>query len=160
MRLHSLVALLYLLTCITGCLAPITTGGIGMAAGGAPVAFNYIGGRKTESFWFVKYNKVIEATQQSAEALSLEIENQTIDQDQAIFRLSNGKEKIDIFIEPRSDTIMFIKFDVGWFGSVAFARFVVRQIIDELHETDSFLENWANDELGFGEPLNTVKPDN
>ena len=131
-----------------------------MASGGAPVAFNYVGGRKAESFWVAKYNNVIEATQQSAEALSLEIENQTIDQAQAIFCLSNGKEKIDIFIEPRSDTVVFIKFDVGWFGSVAFARLVVRQIIDELHETESFLEKWANDDQGFGEPLNKVTPDN
>ena len=153
MRLCIYATLLFALACITGCLAPTTAGVLGIASGGAPVAFNYLGGNRSESFWVVKYNDAITATQQATEALSLEIKDQKINQDQAKFCLSNGKEKIDILIEPRSDTVLFIKFDVGWFGSIAFGRLVVRQIIDELNETNSYLESWTSAGPEFETPV-------
>lgn len=151
--------LLYVLACITGCFAPTTTGLIGIASGGAPVAFNHLGMRKNESFWVVRYDDAIAATQQAIKALSLEIKDQEINHDHAKFCLTNNKEKIDILIEPRSETVMYIKFDVGWFGSVAFGRLVLQQIIDELNETGSFLESWTSDNMDFETPVKSLKTD-
>lgn len=52
--------------------------------------------------------------------------------------------RIDLSIERRSDTVTSMKFDVGWFGSVAFGRIMAQQIIAELKESDSFLEDWTH----------------
>lgn len=52
--------------------------------------------------------------------------------------------RIGLSIEWRSDTMTSMKFDVGWFGSVAFGRLMAQQIIAELKESDSFLEDWPH----------------
>jgi hypothetical protein len=36
-----------------------------------------------------------------------------------------------------------IKFDVGWSGLIAIGRLMARQIIYELDDSKSFLENWT-----------------
>ena len=61
-----------------------------------------------------------------------------------IFRFYDDKgERIDLFVERHTDSLTSIKFDVGWFGSVAFGRLFARQIIFELHKSESFLEDWS-----------------
>jgi hypothetical protein len=80
----------------------------------------------------------------AGEALSLELQEKTIEDDQTFFRFYDGKkERIGLTIERRTDTMTSISFNVGWFGSVAFGRLFARQIIFELQESGSFLEDWT-----------------
>jgi hypothetical protein len=116
---------------------------MGSVGSNAPVTFHNSGGGKGESFWIAKYNDVITATLRAGAALSLELKEQKIEKDQTFFRFYDAtKEKIDLFIVRRSDTMTSLKFDVGWFGSVTFGHLMVRQIIDELVDSGGFLENW------------------
>ena len=118
---------------------------MGTAASSTPVTFNTSGGGQGESFWIAKYDDVIAATLRAGETLSLKVKEKKLEKDQAFFRFYDAKkERIDLFIERRSDTMTSIKFDVGWFGSVAFGRLMAQQIIFELNESDSFLEDWTH----------------
>ena len=143
MRIVRLTALLIILICNVGCLSPLAINAVGSAGSAAPVASNNLGGGKGESFWIAQYDDVIEAVLQAGEALSLELKEKKIEQDQASFRFQDAKaERIDLLIERRTDTMTSILFDVGWFGSVAFGRLMFRQIISELDEAGDFLEDW------------------
>jgi hypothetical protein len=145
MRLGTLIALFICLICNVGCLSPIALNSIGTASGTAPVAFNNLGGGEGESFWIAQYDDVIAATLRAGETLSLEVKENKVEKDQAFFRFYDAKkERIDLFIERRSDTMTSIKFDVGWFGSVAFGRLIAQQIISELNKSESFLEDWTH----------------
>jgi len=145
MRLGTLIALIICLICNVGCLSPIALNSIGTASSTAPFAFNNLGGGKGESFWIAQYDDVIAATLRAGETLSLEVKENKVEKDQAFFRFYDAKkERIDLFIERRSDTMTSIKFDVGWFGSVAFGRLIAQQIVSELNESESFLEDWTH----------------
>jgi hypothetical protein len=99
---------------------------VGSASSAAPVASNNLGGGRGESFWKAQYRDVIKAVLQAGENLSLELSKERIEQDQAFFRFRDAKaERIDLFIERRTDTMTYILFDVGWFGSVAFGRLML-----------------------------------
>jgi hypothetical protein len=142
MRLGRLIALFVVLVGNVGCLSPVALNTMGVAGSNAPVAFNHSGGGQGESFWLANYDDVIEATLRAGETLALEVKERKIEKDQAFIRFYDAKkEKIDLSIERRSDTMTSIKFDVGWFGSVAFGRLMARQIISELNESESFLED-------------------
>ena len=144
MRSGTLFALLLVLICNVGCLPSVTTGQIGRATGGAPVSFNYMGGGEGESFWIAPYDDVIAATLRAGDVLALELKEKNVEQDQAFIRFyDTKKEGIRLFIERRTDTMKSIKFDVGWFGSIAFGRLMSRQIINELNDAGSFLEDWT-----------------
>jgi hypothetical protein len=144
MKLSTLITLIIILVCNVGCLSSIALNSVGAAAGGAPVSFENSGGGKGESFWIASYDDVIAASLRAGEALSLETKEKQIEKDQAFFRFYDAKkEKVDLFIERRSDTVTSIKFDVGWFGSAALGRLMAGQIIIELNETKSFLEDWT-----------------
>ena len=139
-----LIVLFIVLVCNVGCLSPVAINTIGTAGSSAPVAFNNEGGGRGESFWIAKYDDVIAATLRAGETLSLELKEKRIENDQAFFRFYDVKnERIDLFIERRTDTMTSIKFNVGWYGSVAFGRLLARQIINALNESDSFLEDWT-----------------
>jgi hypothetical protein len=131
------------LVCNAGCVAPVPLNTMGGGAGGsAPVSFNNEGGGRGESFWLAKYKDVIAAILRAAEALSLEIKEKRMEDDQAFFRFQDDKgERIDLFVERRTHTMTSIKFRVGWFGSVAFGRLFARQLIYELTASESFLQN-------------------
>ena len=144
MKIVRLIALSIVLTCNVGCLSPLAISTMGTAGSNAPVAFNNSGGGKGESFWIAQYDDVIDAVLQAGEVLSLELKEKTIEKDQAFFRFHDDKaERIDLFIERRTDSMTSILFDVGRSGSVAFGRLMARQIIDELYESGSFLEDWT-----------------
>ena len=144
MRNVRLIALCIVLICNVGCLSPLAVSTIGTAGSNAPVAFNHSGGGKGESFWIAQYDDVIAAALRAGEALSLEVKEKKIEKGQAFFRFYDAKaERIDLFIERRTDTMTSIQFDVGRSGSVAFGRLMARQIIDELNESGSFLEDWT-----------------
>jgi hypothetical protein len=144
MKLSTLITLFIVLVCNVGCLSSMALNSMGAAASGAPVSSGNSGGGQGESFWIAGYDDVIAASLRAGEALSLELINKRLEKDQAFFRFNDAKkEKIDLFIERRSDTVTSIKFDVGWFGSVALGRLMAGQIIIELNETESFLEDWT-----------------
>ncbi len=146
MRIVRSTALLIFLICNVGCLSPLAINTVGSAGSAAPVASNNLGGGRGESFWIAQYDDVIEAVLQAGEVLSLEVKEKKIEQDQAFFRFYDTKaERIDLFIERRTDTMTSILFDVGWFGSVAFGRLMFRQIIFELDEAGDFLEDWKTE---------------
>ena len=142
--LVKLSALFIFLFCIVGCLSPIAFNTIGAAGGGAPVAFNHLGGGKGESYWIARYDDVTAAAMRAAKTLSLEVKEKKNEKDSTFFRFSDAKDKtIELFIDRRTDTMTSRLFDVGWFGPVAFGRLLANQIIFELNESDSFLEDWT-----------------
>ena len=146
MRLGTLIALFIVLVFNVGCLSPVAINTMGTAGSNAPVAFSNEGGGQGESFWIAKYDDVVAATLSAGETLSLELKEKRIENDQSFFRFQDVKnERIDLFIERRTDTMTSIKFNVGWFGSVAFGRLLARQIINELNESGSFLEDWTHE---------------
>jgi hypothetical protein len=145
MRPFTLITLLVVLVCNIGCHAPIALGIMGAVGSDSPVVYNNLQGGQAESFCIAKYDDVIAATLNAGEALSLEVKEKKVEKDQAFFRFYDAKnDRIDLFIERRSDTVTSIKFDVGWFGSVAFGRLMARQIVSELDQSKSFLEDWTN----------------
>jgi hypothetical protein len=80
----------------------------------------------------------------AGEVLSLELVEKRTENDQTFVRFYDGKkERIDLFIERRTETMTSIKFDVGWFGSLAFGRLLARQIVYELNQSGTFLEDWS-----------------
>lgn len=140
------IVLFIVLICNVGCLAPIPLTTMGTTGGGAAVSFNNEGGGQGESFWIAKYDDVIAAILRAGEALSLNLKEKRTENDQTFFRFYDDKrERIDLFVERRTDTMTSIKFNVGWFGSVAFGRLFARQIIVELNKSGSFLEDWSSE---------------
>jgi hypothetical protein len=144
MRTVRLIVLFIVLTFIVGCLSPIAISTMGTAGSSAPVVFNNLGGGKGESFYIAKYDDVITATSRAAEALTLELEEKKVKDNQTFFRFSDAqKDEIELFIERRSDTMTSLKFDVGWFGPVSFGHLMIRQISDELNDSGNFLQDWT-----------------
>jgi hypothetical protein len=146
MKIVRSIAVLIFLICNAGCLSPLAINAVGSAGSAAPVASNNLGGGRGETFWIAQYNDVIEAVLQAGEVLSLELREKKIEQDHASFRFQDTKsERIDLLIERRTDTMTYILFDVGWFGSVAFGRLMFSQIISELDKAGDFLEDWREE---------------
>jgi hypothetical protein len=144
MRPVTLIALLFVLVCNVGCLSPIALTSMGTAGSDAPVVFSHLHAGQGESFCIAKYDDVVSATMRAGEVLSLEVKQKKVDKDQAFFRYYDAtKERIDFFVVRRSDTMTSMKFDVGWFGSVALGHLMTRQILAELSQSKSFLEHWA-----------------
>ena len=144
MTIIKLIASFIFLICIVGCLSPIAINTIGAAGSGTPVASNFLGGGKGESYWIARYDDVTAAALRAGEALSLEVKEKKIEKDRTLIRFSDGQDKkIDLVIDRRTDTMTSILFDVGWFGSVAFGRLLANQIIDELKDSNAFLEDWT-----------------
>ena len=134
------------MTILGGCLSPIAIQAVGGAAGGAaPSASAYRGGGKGESYFIAHYEDVIQAVLKSGKTLSLELEEK-VDPDRASLRYFGGKaNKINLVIEPCTETMTSILFDVGWSGSIAFGRLMARQIHFELKEAGAFLVDWTPD---------------
>ena len=125
-------------------MVPVASNTMGAISGAVPVAFNYQGGGKGESFWLVQYDDVVEATLLAGIALSLELKEKKVEADQTFFRFYDDREaRIDLLIERRTDTMTSILIDIGRSGSIAFARLMARKIIFELKKADAFLEDWS-----------------
>jgi Protein of unknown function (DUF3568) len=145
MRIFRLIVLLIVLAFHVGCLSPVALSTMGSVGGDTPVMFHNSGWGRGESFLIAKYEDVIAATSNAGQALSLELKEKKIEKDKTIFRFYDAsKERIDLIIERRSDTMTSLEFDVGWFGSVAFGHLMTRQIIDELKDSGGFLEDWES----------------
>ena len=144
MRPGALILLLIFVICCAGCVTPVPLSTMGSTAGSsAPVAFNTEGGGRGESFWLAKYEDVVAAALRAGQALSLELAEKREEGDQTFIRfIDDTGERVDLIIERRTEKMTAIKFRVGWWGSVAFGRLLARQIIHELKESKSFLEDY------------------
>lgn len=139
-----LIAISSLLAGVAGCLSPIAMTTFEAAGSSAPVAFDHLGGGKSESYWVARYDDVVAAAGRAAETLSLEIQEKRIEKDQAFFRLADATgKKIKLSIARRTDTLTSMQYDVGWFGPIAFGRILDNQIIFELTAADAFLGGWS-----------------
>ena len=112
------------MTILGGCLSPVAIQAVGGAAGGAgPSASEYRGAGKGESYFIAHYEDVIQAVLKTGKTLSLELEEKKVDEDRASLRYFGGKaNKINLVVEPRTETMTSILFDVGWSGSIALGR--------------------------------------
>jgi hypothetical protein len=105
----------------------------------SPVAYNFLGSRKIESFWLAPFDQVVTATDSAAEALALDVAEREIGADTATFRLRDRKaEQLRLVVEQRTAALTAIHFDIEDGGSVALARLFGRQIIIELTEAGVF----------------------
>jgi hypothetical protein len=137
--------LLFPLVCNVGCVSPLALSTMETTGSDTPAVLGHLGRGQGEGFYIAKYDDVTAATLRAAEALSLQVTEKTLEKDQAFFRFRDArKDSIDISIERRSDTMTSIQFDVGWFGPVALGRLMSRQIITELHRSESFLQDWTS----------------
>ena len=144
MILLKLSGVIFFAICCTGCLSPLAMNTVGAAGSGAPVAFNNTGGGKGETYWVARYDDVTAAALRAGEALSLEVRDQRVETDLTFLRFVDLKEKkIDLTIERRTETMTYILFDVGWYGSTTYGRLLANQIIFELRDYDAFLEDWT-----------------
>ena len=141
------LALILLTIILDGCLPAVAIQAVGSAAGGAaPSASEYRGAGKAESYFIAHYDDVIQAVLNSGTTLSLELKEKKVDEDRAYLQYYAGKEsRINILIEPQTETMTSSLFDVGWNGSLAFGRLMARQINFELEEAGAFLVDWAPD---------------
>jgi len=130
----------------TGCLSPIALQAVGSAGTAAPVTFQSSGSGKAEGFWIAHFDDVIAATLRAGQALSLELKEKKVEEDQTTLRYSDFKnDKIQLLIERRTDTVTAMRINVGWFGSVGLAQLLIRQVIFELYKADAFLQDWRPD---------------
>jgi len=133
-----LAVLCILLASTYGCTACLV-GSAGTAGAGAADAgvTRFEMGRVTR-FEIAQYEDVIEASRRAAENLSLDLKEENIEENRASFRYLDDKDqKIDLLIERRTDTVTYIKVDVGIFGPQGLGLLMLNQILNELpeHET-------------------------
>lgn len=142
LRTGTLLALSFPTVCIVGCLSPIALSTMETTGNETPVVINHAGHGQGDGFFNAEYNEVTAATLRAAEALSLDVKEKKVEKDQALFRFYDAtKDRVDIFIVRRSNTMTSIKYDVGWFGSDAFGHLMFREIVSELHRSKSILQD-------------------
>ena len=116
--------------CIVGSAATVGSG----AAEAGVTRFEM--GRVTR-FEIAQYEDVIEASRRAAENLALDLRKEKIEENRASFGyLDDKNQKIDLLIERRTDTITYIKVDVGIFGPQGLALLTLNQILSELAEDE------------------------
>ena len=128
------------LTCLCGCAAPLAMQGL---SSGVPVAFDSTGRGKGDSAWFARYDDVVQATLDAGQKLSFKLEKKMIGMDQSALKYIDDKgSKLEILIERRTETVTWVGFNVGLFGSKSIGRLMARQIVIEMVEADKFLRDW------------------
>jgi len=126
----------------SGCVPPLVISEV--AGGTVPVAFSSSGRGRAESYWVAAYDDVVVAVLRTQKALALEVKEKKVKGDETFFRLSDSaKDRIDLIVKRRSAKVTSIRFDVGWFRSLAFGRLVARQIIFELDKAGAFPVDWT-----------------
>ena len=121
--------------CTTACLVgSAATVGAGAAEAGVT---RFEMGRVTR-FEIAQYEDVIEASRLAAENLALDLKEEKIEENRASFRYLDDKDqKIDLLIERRTDTITYIRVDVGIFGPQGLGLLTLNQILSELAEDET-----------------------
>jgi phage gp37-like protein len=123
-----------------GCAAPLAMHGL---SSGVPVAFSGTGKGEGDSAWFAHYDDVVQATILAGEKLSLKLEKKMVGSDQNDFHFIDEKgNKLEIYVERRTETLTYARYTVGMFGSTSVGRLMARQIVVEMAEAEKFLRDW------------------
>ena len=117
-----------------GCTGCLIASSAAVGAGAAEGGVTRVDLGKVKSFEIAAYDEVIKASRHAAEVLSLDLEEELIQEDRASFRYRDEtSQRVDLIIEPRTDTVTAIKIDVGIFGSSGMALLMLQQIRNELN---------------------------
>ncbi|MCG6944123.1 MAG: DUF3568 domain-containing protein [Deltaproteobacteria bacterium] len=129
----TLAVLCILLASTYGCSACVLGSAVTVGAGAAEAGVTRFELGKVTRFEIARYEDVIEASRLTAEDLSLDLKEETIETNRASFRYHDDKnQKIDLLIERRTETITYIEVDVGIFGPKGLGLLVLNQILVEL----------------------------
>jgi len=128
-----LAVLCILLASTYGCTACIVSSAATVGAGAADAGVtNFEMGRVTR-FEVAPYEDVIEASRRATEELSLDLDKEKLEEDRASSSYLDDKDqRIDLLIERRTETITYIKVDVGIFGPKGLGLLVLNKILIEL----------------------------
>lgn len=127
-----------LLLC-SGCQAPMALGAFESLGSASPTALHHLGKGKIESFWVARFEDVVKGTEIAGQTLSLNLTEKKVEKDQALYRFSDDRgDQIALSIERRTASVTSVLIDVGFTGSVAFAKLFARQIVVELIEAGVF----------------------
>ena len=134
-----LAVLCILLASSYGCTTACLVGSAATVGAGATEAgvTRFEMGRVT-TFEIAQYEDVIVASRLAAENLSLDLKEEKIEENRASFRYLDDKDqKIDLLIERRTDTLTYIRVDVGIFGPQGLGLLTLNQILSELAEDET-----------------------
>ena len=133
-----LAVLCILLASTHGCTACLVGSAATVGAGATEAGVTRFEMGRVTRFEIAQYEDVIEASCLAAENLSLDLKEEKIEENRASFRYLDDKDqKIDLLIERRTDTLTYIRVDVGIFGPQGLGLLTLNQILNELaeHET-------------------------
>ena len=134
-----LAVLCILLASSYGCTTACLVGSAATVGAGATEAgvTRFEMGRVTR-FEIAQYEDVIVASRLAAKNLSLDLKEEKIEENRASFRYLDDKDqKIDLLIERRTDTLTYIRVDVGIFGPQGLGLLTLNQILSELAEDET-----------------------
>ena len=134
-----LAVLCILLASSYGCTTACLVGSAATVGAGATEAgvTRFEMGRVTR-FEIAQYEDVIVASRLAAENLSLDLKEEKIEENRASFRYLDDKDqRVDLLIERRTDTITYIRVDVGIFGPQGLGLLMLNQILNELAEYET-----------------------
>ena len=134
-----LAVLCVLLASTYGCTTACIMGSAATVGAGATEAgvTRFEMGRVTR-FEIAQYEDVIVASRLAAENLSLDLKEEKIEENRASFKYLDDKDqKIDLLIERRTDTLIYIRVDVGIFGPQGLGLLMLNQILSELAEDET-----------------------
>jgi hypothetical protein len=134
-----LTVLCILLASTYGCTTACIVGSAGtMGAGAADAGVTRFDMGRVTRFEIAHYEDVIDASRHAAEDLSLDLKKEKNEGNRASFRYLDDKDqKIDLLIERRTDTITYIKVDVGIFGPQGLGLLMLNQILNVLAEKET-----------------------
>lgn len=123
----------------SGCQAPMAMGAFESISSASPTAFHHLSKGKVESYWVARFGDVVEGSEAAARSLALTPADKKIEKDRATLRFGDDRgDSVALSIERRTANVTSILIDVGFTGSMAFAKLVARQIVVELIEAGVF----------------------
>lgn len=118
-----------------GCTACMVSSAATVGAGAADAGVTHFDMGRVKRFEIARYEDVIEASRRATEDLSLDLKKEKLEENRASFSYLDDKDqRIDLLIERRTETITYIKVDVGIFGPQGLGLLVLNQILHELNE--------------------------
>ena len=130
-----------LLLC-SGCQAPMALGAFESAGSASPTALHHLGKGKIESFWVARFEDVVKGTEIAGQTLSLNLTEKKVEKDQVVYRYSDDRgDHTALTIERRTASVTSVLIDVGYTGSIAFAKLFARQIVVELTDAGVFSDD-------------------
>jgi hypothetical protein len=118
-----------------GCSACIVSSAATVGGGAADAGVTHFHMGRVTRFELARYEDVIEASRRATENLSLDLKEEKLEEDRASFSyLDDRDQRIDLLIERRTETITYIKVDIGIFGPKGLGLLMLNQILIELAE--------------------------